>query len=70
MASDHGAMSRCTEVEGKMLVEKRCFRPEKSTESYGRIFDMWQEAKIRAGYEHSSDTDFAAHLLSLEFRRR
>ena len=35
-----------------------------------KIFDTWKEAKISAGYEHSSDTDFAAHLLSLEFRRR
>jgi hypothetical protein len=35
-----------------------------------KIFDTWQEAKIRAGYERSSDTDFAAHLLSLEFRHR
>ena len=36
-----------------------------------KIFYTWQEAKIRAGYERSSvDTDFAAHLLSLEFRRR
>ena len=80
MASDQGAMSRCTEVEGKMLVEKRCFRPEEYRKLWekehrriylsAKIFDMWQEAKIRAGYEHSSDTDFAAHLLSLEFRRR
>jgi hypothetical protein len=35
-----------------------------------KIFDTWQEAKISAGYEHSNDTNFAAHLLSLEFRRR
>ena len=26
----------CTGVQGKMLVEKRCFRAEKSTEIYGR----------------------------------
>ena len=31
------------------------------------IFDSWKQAKIVAGYEKSSDSDFAAHLLSLEF---
>jgi hypothetical protein len=35
-----------------------------------KIFDTSQEAKISAGYEHSNDTNFAAHPLSLEFRRR
>ena len=34
------------------------------------IFDSWKQAKIVAGYEKSSDSDFAAHLLSLKFRRR
>ena len=34
------------------------------------IFDLWKEAKVNAGYGNSSDNDFAAHLLSLEYRRR
>ena len=34
------------------------------------IFDTWSKAKTSAGYERLSDSDFAAHLLSLEFRRR
>ena len=35
-----------------------------------QMFESWKEAKIVAGYENSSDNDFAAHLLSLEYRRR
>ena len=34
-----------------------------------RIFESWKEAKIVAGYGNSSDNDFAAHVLSLEYRR-
>ena len=34
------------------------------------IFNSWKDAKVVAGYDKSSDSDFAAHLLSLEFRRR
>ena len=34
------------------------------------IFNSWKEAKIEAGYSNSSDSDFAAHLLSLELRRK
>ena len=33
------------------------------------IFDAWKEAKVNAGYGNSSDSDFAAHLLSFEYRR-
>ena len=33
-------------------------------------FDAWANAKIQAGYDRSSDSVFAKHLLSLEFRRR
>ena len=33
------------------------------------IFTTWKEAKCEAGYAGSSDSDFAAHLLSLEYRR-
>ena len=34
------------------------------------IFNSWQKAKIETGHDNSSDSNFAAHLLSLEFRRR
>ena len=33
------------------------------------IFEAWRNAKIEAGYSHCSDSEFAAHLLSLEYRR-
>ena len=35
-----------------------------------KIFETWKESKIVAGYGASSDSDFAAHLLSLEYCRR
>ena len=35
-----------------------------------KIFETWKESKIVAGYGSSTDSDFAAHLLSLEYRRR
>ena len=34
------------------------------------MFEAWKDAKIVAGYSAYSDSDFAAHLLSLEYRRR
>jgi hypothetical protein len=34
------------------------------------IFKSWKDAKNIAGYELCSDSDFAAHLLSLEYRKR
>jgi hypothetical protein len=33
------------------------------------VFHAWRGAKIEAGYSACSDSDFAAHLLSLEYRR-
>ena len=35
-----------------------------------RIFQAWLQANFDAGYEACSDSDFAAHLLSLEYRKR
>ena len=36
-----------------------------------KMFDAWRDAKIEAGYSQiCSDSEFAAHLLSLEYRRR
>ena len=34
------------------------------------VFEAWKDAKTVAGYGSCSDSEFAAHLLSLEFRRR
>ncbi|XP_028412490.1 uncharacterized protein LOC114535325 [Dendronephthya gigantea] len=34
------------------------------------VFSAWREAKNNAGYSKYSDSDFTAHLLSLEYRRR
>ena len=34
------------------------------------IFEAWKSSKIEAGYDRCSDSDFAAHLLSLEYRGR
>ena len=34
------------------------------------MFEAWKDAKIAAGYSVCSDSDFAGHLLSLEYRRR
>ena len=34
------------------------------------MFVAWKDAKIEAGYKACSDNEFAAHLLSLEYRRR
>ena len=35
-----------------------------------QMFVAWKDAKIVAGYSACSDSEFAAHLLSLEYRRR
>jgi hypothetical protein len=78
MASDQGAMhwgSRKNAGQKKVFSSQKEYRKlwEKQHRRIylsAKIFDTWQEAKITAGYEHSSHTDFAAHLLSLEFRLR
>ena len=60
--------------------ERKCLQVKKKRGAWGKahkrlyltanIFDTWSKAKIVAGYERSTDSDFAAHLLSLEMRRR
>ena len=55
-------------------------RIKKNTEKHGvvhikgyfttNIFETWKEAKTMAGYKHSTNSEFVAHLLSLEFCRR
>ena len=34
------------------------------------IYKSWLQAKLEARYSSTSDSEFAAHLLSLEYRRR
>lgn len=78
MASDQGAMhggSRQRSGRKKVFSSQTDYRKSWRKEHKRiylslKIFDTWKEAKIVAGYDHSSDSDFAAHLLSLEFRRR
>ena len=79
MASDQGAMHRGLRKNAgrkKVFSSRKEYRKlwekEHRIRIYlsDKIFDTWQEAKIRAGYERSSDTDFSAHLLLLEFRRK
>ena len=45
-------------------------RSRKRISLENNIFKSWIQAKHQAGYDSSSDSDFAAHLLSLEYRRR
>ena len=78
MASNHGAMHgglRRNAGRKKVFLNRKDYR--KSWESDHKriylnlnLFNSWKQAKIMAGYEKSSDSDVAAHLLSLEFRRR
>ena len=45
-------------------------RSRKRISLENNIFKSWIQAKHQAGYNSSSDSDFAAHSLSLEYRRR
>ena len=61
-------------VQGKIRVEKRSMQVKKITEKCGRVnikeyilirtYLVWKEAKVVAGYDKASDSDFAALLLS------
>lgn len=81
MASSQGAMhgqhggARENSGRKKVFANKRDVRKawgkaHKRIYLTSNIFKTWSNAKIMAGYEKSTDSDFAAHLLSLEFRRR
>ena len=50
--------------------KKQWSREHKRIYLENKIFQSWLQAKLIAGYESCSDSAFAAHLLSLEFRRR
>ena len=49
---------------------KEWFKRHKRIYLSTTIFHSWLEAKFSAGYGCSTDSDFAAHLLSLEYRRQ
>ena len=58
---------------------KRKYEGENRRKSWGgqhkriyllnNIFEAWKSSKSEAGYDKCSHSDFAAHLLSLEYRR-
>ena len=67
-ASTQGGNQR---LKTKENTSKRgCMRNHKRFYVEERIFKLWLQAKFDAGYESFSDSDFATHLLSLEYRRR
>jgi len=49
---------------------KDWFKCHKGIYLSNTIFYSWIEAKYSAGYSSCSDSDFAAHLLSLEHRQQ
>ncbi len=67
-------------VNERILAEKESTKDEMRRKNWDNehkriflsltIFKSWKDAKNIAGYELCSDSDFAAHLLSLEYRRR
>ena len=72
--SGHGGKrinsGRKRKVEDRGEYKKEWMRNHKRIYVEEKIFKLWLQAKFDAGYESFSDSDFAAHLLSLEYRRR
>ena len=72
--SGHGGKrinsGRKRKVEDRGEYMKEWMRNHKRIYVEEKIFKLWLQAKFDAGYESFSDSDFAAHLLSLEYRRR
>ena len=73
-----GSESRqSTKIQGEkesMLVQKAdknhgIVSMNKRIYLHPNIFHAWKGAKIEAGYSACSDSDFTAHLLSLEYKR-
>ena len=57
-------------VEDRGEYKKTWLRNHKHIYVEEKTFQLWLQAKFDAGYESFSDSDFATHLLSLEYRRR
>ena len=72
--SGHGGKrinaGRKRKFEDQSVYKKAWFKKHKRIYLENNIFQSWLQAKFAAGYEACSDSDFAAHLLSLEYRRR
>ena len=57
-------------VEYRGVYKKEWMRNHKRIYVEEKIFKLWLQEKFDAGYESFSDSDFTAHLLSLEYHRR
>ena len=57
-------------VEYRGVYKKEWMRNHKRIYVEEKIFKLWLQAKFDAGYESFNDSNFAAHLLSLQYRRR
>ena len=57
-------------VEDRGEYKKEWMRNHKRIYVEEKIFKLWLQAKFDAGYESFSDSNFATHLLSLEYRQR
>ena len=72
--SGHGGKrinsGRKHKVEDREEYKKAWLRRHKRIYVEEKIFKLWLQAKFEAGYESFSDSDFATHLLCLEYRRR
>ena len=72
--SGHGGKrnnsGRKRKFEDRGEYKKTWLRNHKRIYLEEKIFKSWLQAKYDVGYESSSDSDFAAHWLSLEYRRR
>ena len=70
----HGGKRRNSDRKRTISDLKKCkkdwFKTHKRICLKDRIFQSWLRVKFEAGYEACSDSEFAAHLLLLEYRRR
>ena len=60
---------RKRKYDGSILSQKRWNSQHKRIYLTLKMFEAWRGSKIDAGHESCSDSEFAAHLLSLEYRR-
>ena len=72
--SGHGGkrinLGRKRKIEDRGEYKKAWLRNHKRIYVEEKTFKLWLQAKFDAGYESFTDSDFATHLLSLEYRRR
>ena len=61
---------RKRKYDSASLAKKDCNSKHRRIYLTLTVFKTWKDAKAVAGYWSCSDSEFAAHLLSLEFRKR